>query len=134
MSILGHGVDLVAVARIEETLARRGERFRARVFTPAEDAYCAAMREPAAHYAARWAAKEAVAKALGCGIGAGAGFTDIEVGRDEATGRPFLRLHADAAATARAMGVRATHLSLSHHGGLALASVILEGESPTANR
>ena len=93
MNILGLGTDLVEVARIEQSIARHGERFLQRMFTENEIAYCAAMKTPAPFYAARFAAKEAVAKALGTGIGAACGWLDIEV-RRKAGGEPFVVLHA----------------------------------------
>lgn len=124
--ILGHGIDLVEIARVSEALERFGARFREKIFTPAERAYCEAQRNPAPHFAARFAAKEATAKALGSGIGAQAGWQEIEVLRGE-DGRPTLRLSGSAAACAQGLGVSRAVLSLTHTRQLAQASVILEG-------
>ena len=66
--IVGLGMDVVAIARIEAILAgppARVERFLARCFTPAERSYCDGGRDRAARYAARFAAQEAASKALG---------------------------------------------------------------------
>ena len=123
--IYGHGVDVTEIARIEEALARFGDRFIDRTFCEAEIAYCGAMTSPAPHYAARFAAKEAVAKAFGVGIGGQVGWRDVEVLRD-AEGRPTIRLHGPASALAQARGVTRVHLALSHAAGCAWASVILE--------
>ena len=123
--IHGHGVDVAEIARIEEALARFGDRFVARTFCESEIAYCGAMATPAPHYAARFAAKEAVAKAFGVGIGAQVGWRDVEVVRD-AEGRPSILLHGPAHALASARGVTRVHLALSHAAGCAWASVILE--------
>jgi holo-[acyl-carrier protein] synthase len=60
------GTDLIEIERITRALERRG--FRDRCFTPAEQAYCEAKRNPAESYAARFCGKEAVGKALGCGV------------------------------------------------------------------
>lgn len=90
--ILGSGIDMVDVRRIESLLADAGERFVARIFTPRERLTCDARKERAASYAKRFAAKEACAKALGCGIGQDALFADIEVVNDE-RGAPALVLH-----------------------------------------
>jgi holo-[acyl-carrier protein] synthase len=79
--ILGIGVDLVEVERIEQSIARHGERFLQRVFTDSEIAYCSPMKGPGPHYAARFAAKEALAKAFGTGISTELGWLDIEVRR-----------------------------------------------------
>ena len=69
MSVLGIGVDMVEVERIQHSLDRFGERFMKRVFTEGEIAYCVSMKFSARHFAARFAAKEAVSKAFGTGIG-----------------------------------------------------------------
>ena len=123
--ILGHGVDVTEIARIEESLARFGNRFIERTFCADEIAYCAAMAHPGPHYAARFAAKEAVAKAFGLGIGGQVGWRDVEVVRD-AEGRPSICLHGNAQELATARGVTRVHLALSHAAGSAWASVILE--------
>jgi len=59
--ILGLGVDVCDVERIRRALeASTGARFRDRVFTAGEQAYCEARRRGRfASYAARFAAKEA---------------------------------------------------------------------------
>jgi holo-[acyl-carrier protein] synthase len=125
------GIDLVEIERIAQAAARWGERFLSRVYTPAEQAACAARPES---LAARWAAKEAMAKALGVGVrGLGLGargeevaavaWTEIEVVSD-AAGRPALALHGRAAARARALGIGALALSLSHTDSHAVASVV----------
>lgn len=126
--IIGHGIDLVEIARVSEALDRFGARFREKLFTPGERAYCEAQKDPAPHFAARFAAKEAAAKALGSGIGGQAGWQEIEVVRDS-EGRPALRLSGHAAAFAREMGVERAHISLTHSRLLAQASVILEGRA-----
>ena len=123
MSILGLGVDLVEVARLEQSIARHGERFLQRVFTEGEIAYCAGMKQAAPFYAARFAAKEAVAKALGTGIGAACGWLEIEV-RRKASGEPFVVLHGAAAATAQRLGIASVLLSLSHAEHYAIAHAI----------
>ena len=74
-------------------------------------------------YAARFAAKEAVLKVLGTGWSGGIAWTDVEVTR-EATGRPTVKLHGEAAKIAEQCGITALHISLSHLQGHALASVI----------
>lgn len=117
--IVTTGIDLIAIDRVAATVARHGDRFLHRVFTPAE--LEAAGGKPAS-LAARFAAKEAAAKALGCGIGA-VGWRDIEVVSD-ARGRPALRLHGAAAARAAALGVTRLALSLAHERTLAVAVVV----------
>ncbi|MBE2233171.1 MAG: holo-ACP synthase [Anaerolinea sp.] len=111
------GVDLIEVVRIEQAVARWGDRFLQRVYTPAEIGYCAGR---ASSLAARWAAKEAVSKALGTGwapqMPHEAGWIDwpeIEVER-QPSGEPGLRLHGKAQARADALGIAGWRLSLSH--------------------
>jgi holo-[acyl-carrier protein] synthase len=112
------GVDIVEVSRIERAVERWGERFLRRVYTPAE---LAAYGGRAASLAARWAGKEAVGKLLGVGLrGMGGGetsaalaWTDIEILSD-AFGRPTLTLRGAAAERARALGLGAISVSLSH--------------------
>ena len=126
MTIVGIGVDLVEVVRFGQVIERQGDVFLQRIFTTDELAYCAPMRRPAAHYAARFAAKEAVAKALGTGIGAEATWQEIEVRRSP-EGRPSIRLHGATAQYAASRGVAEIHLSLSHTETTAIAYVILAG-------
>lgn len=66
--IVGIGSDLIDIRRIERTLARHGDRFTQRVFTPHERSICDARRARGAAYAKRFAAKEALSKALGTGL------------------------------------------------------------------
>jgi holo-[acyl-carrier protein] synthase len=124
MLVVGHGVDLTDIARIERMLADHGDRFRERVFTALERAYADAGGSRAAErYAARFAAKEAVMKALGTGWRSGVAWTDAEVVHG-ADGSPSLRLQGHLAQVATEHGVTMWLVSLSHVGGLAMASVI----------
>ena len=125
--IIGIGVDIVDVGRIDGSIARHGEHFLQRVFTANEIAYCAPMREPGPHYAARFAAKEAVAKAFGTGIGEKMSFLEIEVCRAE-SGAPSIVLHGATGDFANECGVSKIHLSLSHTAGCAVAQVVIEGD------
>jgi holo-[acyl-carrier protein] synthase len=120
--IIGVGVDIIEVGRIRDALsnARTGERFRARVFTEQEEAYCSCRRNAQESFAARFAAKEAVMKALGRAFG----WREIEVVRTG--GPPSVRLHRRAQAQAEALGIRRISLSLSHTAELAIAYVIAE--------
>lgn len=123
--IVGHGVDLVEVARLSSSIERFGDRFLERVFTRAEREYAGVGPRRDEHLAARFAAKEAVFKALGTGWAQGAGWTEIEVVR-EASGKPGLALHGKAAELAQRLGASRWHLSLTHTGSTAMASVIAE--------
>jgi holo-[acyl-carrier protein] synthase len=126
VAVLGVGLDLVPVERVESLLARHGERAMRRLFTPGEQAYARGMASPGLHLAARVAAKEAAYKALsGDELARGIGWRDIEVERTS-DGRPLLRFHGAAAARFAALGGTHCHLSLTHAGGLAAAVVVIE--------
>jgi holo-[acyl-carrier protein] synthase len=126
LKVLGIGIDLVEVARLEQSITRQGERFLRRVFTVDEIAYCSAMKSSGPNYAARFAAKEAVAKAFGTGLGAQLSFQDIEV-RRKASGEPYVVLHGEGAKLARRRRVRQIVLSLSHTARYAVAQVLISG-------
>ena len=123
--IVGSGIDLTEIGRIQKSMDRYGERFLARVYTPAEQAYCLRKRKAAESFAARFAAKEAGAKALGTGISYGVNWLEIEVGR-EPSGRPTLLFHGRAAQMAARLGATRAALSITHTNELAMASVVLE--------
>jgi holo-[acyl-carrier protein] synthase len=125
--IVGSGIDLVEIARIQQSLERFGQRFLNRVFTAAEQSYCMRKRNAAESLAARFAAKEAGAKALGTGISRGVNWLEIEVVR-EPGGRPNLRFHGRAAEIAAQLGVVHAALSLTHTASLSMANVILENQ------
>ena len=123
--IVGSGIDLIEIARIQYSIDRFGMRFLKRVYTEAERTYCLRKRNSAESFAARFAAKEAAAKALGTGISRGVGWLEIEVTRASGE-RPELRLRGRAAETAARLGARRAALSLTHTSALAMASVVLE--------
>jgi len=122
--IVGIGIDLVEIERVQRLLSEPGERARERVFTPRELALAEGGRQGET-LAARFAAKEAAMKALGTGWSGGIGFRDIEIGRDPA-GAPTLAFTGAAAQRARELGVARCHVSLTHTRAHAQAIVILE--------
>jgi holo-[acyl-carrier protein] synthase len=89
--ILGLGSDLVDIRRIEKTIARHGDRFIDRIFTPTERAKAERRAARIDTYAKRFAAKEACAKALGTGFRRGVFFRDMGV-VNLPSGRPTLEL------------------------------------------
>lgn len=126
--ILGSGVDLCEVQRIEAAVARYGSRFLERIFTAREIVYADRKANRFERYAARFAAKEAGMKALGTGWHGGIAWRDFEV-VNLPSGRPTLNFHGRAAEVAAKLGVRHVALSLTHTKEQALAMVILEGEA-----
>ena len=128
--IIGAGVDLAEVERIQTALEdpRIGRRFRARVFTEKEIAYCETKRRGKYEsYAGRFAAKEAVMKALGRGWGAKVRWLDIEVARAR-SGKPEIVLHDKTAKLAGQLGIRRWELSITHTKQHGLAYVIAQDE------
>jgi holo-[acyl-carrier protein] synthase len=123
--IVGSGIDIVEIGRIQQSMDRHGKRFLDRVFTAAEQAYCLSKRNSAESLAARFAAKEAGAKALGTGISYGVSWLEIEVVR-EPSGRPTLRFQGRAAQVAERLGVARAAVSITHTANLAMASVVIE--------
>jgi holo-[acyl-carrier protein] synthase len=122
MTSLAVGVDLIEIPRIARALERWGERFLARVYTPAEIAHC---RGRVPELAARFAAKEAVSKALGVGIwwGGGIAWQEAEV-RPDRLGKPEVVLHGRAVDYAREQGLNHWAISLSHTDEHAIAMVV----------
>lgn len=128
MRIYGIGIDVVEVERIASAIARHGELFLTRLFTPAERAYCSAQKKPELHYAARFAAKEAVSKALGTGIGGQAAWLDLEITRDP-SGAPKLVLTGAAAEFTKLHGITDVQISLTHAREYAAANAIAISDS-----
>lgn len=124
MRIVGHGVDIVSVARVARSIADHGDRFLERVFTPAEIAYAWGSKRRDQHLAGRFAAKEAAMKALGTGWRDGIAWTDFEVAH-EPSGRPVLRVTGRSGDIAREAGGVEWWLSISHTDDAAIASVII---------
>ena len=124
--ILGTGIDIIEVSRVQTSYEKFGERFLQRILRPAEIAYCLSHKSPAPFLAARFAAKEAISKAFGTGIGAELCWQDLEVGR-KATGEPFVILHDKGIQLLQQRGANRVHLTISHTVQHAVAMAILEG-------
>ena len=126
--ILGVGSDLIDITRIERTIARFGDRFLDRVFTPHERQRSDRRANRAASYAKRYAAKEACSKALGTGFRRGVYWRDLGV-VNLASGRPTLVLTGGALAqlqaiTPKGMSAR-IDLTLTDEPPLAQALVVI---------
>ena len=123
--IVGTGVDLAEVPRIQASIERYGEKFIRRIYTPKEIAYVERKANKFERYAARFAAKEAGMKAIGTGWRRGVTWQDFEVA-NLPSGKPTLLLHGVAASFAEKLGVRNISLSITHTSELGMAHVILE--------
>jgi holo-[acyl-carrier protein] synthase len=126
--ILGIGSDLVDVGRIEKVIERHGERFIARIFTPAERARAERRANRTATYAKRFAAKEACAKALGTGLRNGVFWRDMGV-VNLPSGRPTLKLSGGALARLKAITPQGFEpridLTITDEGPMAQAFVVI---------
>jgi len=132
--IIGLGIDLVDIPRVDRLLARHGARAMEKLLTDSEIAYVQGMARPTPHLAARIAAKEAVFKALQPLPGAASvSWHDLEVTRDPG-GRPRMSLLGRAATLARRHGPLEVHLSLSHAQATAGAVAIVIRRSGPARR
>ncbi|MEN3026406.1 MAG: holo-ACP synthase [Chlorobiota bacterium] len=129
--IVGIGVDIIEVRRIEAAIERYGERFLRRVFTDVERQYCDRFgQRRALHYAARFAAKEAFSKAIRTGMRPPCSWNAISVVNGQ-LGEPELLLGDELAR--RYSGYR-FHVSLSHTATHAVAVVVAELEDHSRTR
>ena len=130
--IVGLGIDLVEIARIEALLARYGMTFAQKLLHeteleqgpdfPPSQPY---SRRHASFLAARFAAKEAAVKALGTGFSGGIGLHDVRVVRVP-SGAPTLEFFGKAKNRFQTLGAHTSLLSLSHEKSVAGAVVVLE--------
>lgn len=122
--IVGCGLDIVSLERLEKTFQRFGKRFLAHFLSAAE--LEALTAEPAiSHLGGRFAAKEAAVKALGTGFQAGITPQMIEL-RNSVLGQPILSMQGKALERARSLGASRFFVSISHERDYAAAMVILE--------
>ena len=119
------GIDIARIERFRRFVQEKKHGLLQRLFTAGEQDYALAKRDPSPHLAARFAAKEAYLKALGLGLREGMTWHDMEVVNDS-LGCPSLRLSGRAAEIFRARGLSASHLSYTHDGDYAVATVVLE--------
>jgi holo-[acyl-carrier protein] synthase len=127
--ILGIGTDLCEIRRIEQSLARFGERFAQRILVESELAVFHRRRKSAAYLAKRFAAKEAFSKALGTGIHFPVNWHNVWVVNDR-SGKPMLEFSKPLAALLERRGIDKVHVSLTDEVGMACAFVIAEGKGP----
>jgi holo-[acyl-carrier protein] synthase len=120
--IVSIGLDVCSIERMRRALARHGDRFAARICSPAELSRVG-VRDRATFVAARFAVKEAFAKCLD---GArGVGWHDVEITHSP-SGRPSLVLSGNALICASNAGASRWHVTITHDAGIAAAVVILE--------
>lgn len=125
--IVGTGIDIVNIHRIERVMTRWGKSFLDRVYTEREISLCQQKHNPSQCFAIRFAAKEAFLKALGVGLRNGIQWRDIEIENDP-MGKPFLSLHGRVKEILQTYRIERTLITLSHDYSYAVAHVILEGK------
>jgi holo-[acyl-carrier protein] synthase len=124
--VVGTGIDIVNIGRIESMMARWGNLFLGRVFTEREIVRCRQRTRPSECFAIRFAAKEAFLKAIGRGLRYGIQWTDIEVENDS-LGKPLFSFHRKAKEVLETQRIKKALLTLSHERFYAVAHVLLEG-------
>jgi holo-[acyl-carrier protein] synthase len=122
--VIAIGTDILQIGRIEEVVDRLGDRFVARILTPAEQEEYRASQQPRRLLAKRFAAKEAIAKALGTGIGRGVSWQDIAIGHD-IHGAPLVVLSGGALEVATRRGGVRVELSLADEVDYVVAFAVL---------
>jgi holo-[acyl-carrier protein] synthase len=132
VDVIGHGIDLVDVAELRRWIEDPRDPLIPRCFIQSELDEIGNGPDRIERLAGRFAAKEAVLKALGTGFGAGVAFTDVIIQRVLGA-PPDVRLTGGAAQAAARLGVSAWRLSISHAGGMAMASALALGEPPQAD-
>lgn len=128
MRIIGHGIDIQDLRRVERLLGNPHSDWLDGAFTEVEQAGADAPPNSVQYYAGRYAAKEAVAKALGTGFTDDVTWLDIEV-RRKPSGAPEVNLSGGAAEVANALGITNWLVSFSHTADYAVASVIAVAEA-----
>ena len=124
--IIGCGIDLVKIERIEKIIKRWGDNFIFRIFTPLEREYCEKKKgNKYQSYAGRFAAKEALLKSLGLGL-RGVNWKEIEIENNE-LGQPIIETSGKLKNIASVKGVSKYFITISHTKDYAIAQVILEG-------
>ena len=127
--IIGIGIDIIDIRRIEKIIIKYGERFIKKCFLQTEIQRSENRTNTIESYAKRYAAKEACAKALGTGLARGVYWKDIEVSNNN-LGKPILTLHNKAAKILNQISSKNTRIeiSLSDEKNYAISNVIIFNE------
>jgi len=117
--ILGTGIDIIEIDRIQKAVERWGDMFLNNVFTSVEIEHARKFKFPYRHYAGRFAAKEAIFKAMGI---PDLSWHDVSIIND-ASGKPVCHFNNEL----RTIDFK-HHLliSISHSKDYAVASAIVE--------
>lgn len=122
--IVGIGIDLVKISRIQEMTDKWNKRFLNRIFTLTEQQYSFSFKHPFPHLAGRFAIKEAVFKAIGTGWRGGIKWTDIEV-CNEPSGRPRVRVYGKVREWTEKHNVGRIEATISHDTEYSVGQILL---------
>ena len=124
--IIGIGIDIVDIKRIEKVIDKYGNKFKLKCFSKNEINRSEKKINPSCSYAKRYAAKEACAKALGTGLGSGVFWKDITVEND-IYGKPFIKLYRNANKRLEELNSKPCHInvSMSDENNYAIANVLI---------
>jgi holo-[acyl-carrier-protein] synthase len=120
--IVGTGVDIIEIDRIQKSIERFEDRFLNKIYTPTEIEYCSTKADKYRRFAARWAIKEAVYKAL-MKYDETIAWKDISV-KNDSDGAPVLE-ELEKITRIKEMGI-SIHITLSHSNNYAVAMAIAE--------
>ena len=124
--IIGCGIDLVRIERIEKIIKKWGDDFVLRIFTSLEKEYCEKKKNKKYQsYAGKFAAKEALLKSFGLGLRE-ANWKEIEIKNDD-LGQPIIETSGKLKNIASTKRVSKYFISISHTKEYAIAQVVLEG-------
>ena len=129
--LIGNGVDIVKVSRIERLLKDKKDRFLGRVFTKNEIEYINDVNYNPQTISGIFAAKEAMSKLLGTGIGK-VSWKDIEILHNH-KGAPYVKLYNKGMKISKELGIKNIKLSISHEKEYAIAFVIGENNYDEIN-
>jgi len=118
--ILGTGIDIIEIDRIQKAVERWGDVFLNYVLTPREIEDAKKFKFPYRHYAGRFAAKEAIFKAMGIPH---LSWHDVSIINDT-NGKPVC--HYNNRLLTKKLKTRLL-ISISHSRDYAVASAIVEG-------
>lgn len=127
MRVIGHGIDLIRLSRVKKHLENKYADWIDSIFTERERGIADNPPNDLHYYAGRYAAKEAIAKALGTGFSEEVTWQDIEILRSP-NGAPSVELSDGARCVADSLGITAWFVSISHSGGIAVASAVAVSE------
>ena len=124
--IMGNGVDIVKISRIEKLLIKKRDIFLNKIFTKKEIKYINKKNNSPETISGMFASKEAVSKILGTGVGR-VNWKDIEILHDK-KGKPYVNLYNEGFNLCHKLGIDRIYLSISHEKEYAIAFVVGEGK------